>query len=159
MKRMTIDECDAAIKRWRTKFRIAINRLDDLERIKKRLVARLAKEAAEARAAEQAPAQHHPVTMIAVAAPAVETDHLSEPAFEKLATAKPVDDDMPDFLRRRKEGDQRDALAREAILAEQTERKKNKARARIETMKAKKAGDLKKMPLTGKAALDAIRNG
>jgi len=75
MKRMTIEECDAAIKRWRTKFRCAINRLDDLERIKKRLIARHAKEAAERglseqqATAEQAPVQHHPVTMIAIAEP------------------------------------------------------------------------------------------
>lgn len=41
--------------------------------------------------------------------------------------------------------------------AQHKEARKVKTRARIEKMKAKQRGDLKRMPLTGKAALDAIR--
>lgn len=70
------------------------------------------------------------------------------------ATAGP---DMPDFLDRRKSGEERDRIAREAIEAEQAEKKKNRTRVRIETMKAKKAGLTKQWPLEGKAALAAIR--
>jgi hypothetical protein len=47
----------------------------------------------------------------------------------------------------------------EQIAAEQAETKKKKAQGRIAKMKAKKSGETRKMPLTGKAALEAIRNG
>ena len=67
-----------------------------------------------------------------------------------------TDDDVPDFLRRKAEGDAKDAAARAELLAEQSGRKKNKDRARIEKLKASQAGDTKKMPLSGKAALAAI---
>jgi len=52
-------------------------------------------------------------------------------------------------------------LGKEALLlAEQIEhRRLIKARARISRLKAKKRGDLRKMPLTGKAALRAIALG
>jgi pyruvate/2-oxoglutarate dehydrogenase complex dihydrolipoamide acyltransferase (E2) component len=46
------------------------------------------------------------------------------------------------------------------LLADQIEaRRLIKARARITTLKAKQRGDLRKMPLTGKAALKAIKAG
>jgi hypothetical protein len=46
------------------------------------------------------------------------------------------------------------------LLADQIEaRRKAKARARIATLLAKKRGDLRKMPLTGKAAIEAIAVG
>ena len=71
---------------------------------------------------------------------------------------------IPDFLKRmgsigeKTPGDLRDAEARAEIEREQAGRKARKAKARIEKMKAKQAGDLKKMPLTGKAALAALRD-
>jgi hypothetical protein len=68
-------------------------------------------------------------------------------------------DDMPDFLNRRKQGTAKDDAARAAILAEQEERKRNKSRVRAEERKAKQAGLTRRMPLTGKAALAAIRKG
>jgi hypothetical protein len=67
--------------------------------------------------------------------------------------------DLPSFLDRRLTGDERDELARREILAEQEGRKRNKARSRIEKLKAKKDGSARRMPLTGKAALEAIANG
>ena len=53
------------------------------------------------------------------------------------------------------------ALTAEALLlADQIEtRRKAKARARIARMLAKKRGDLKRMPLSGRAALRAIALG
>jgi hypothetical protein len=51
---------------------------------------------------------------------------------------------------------QRDKAAADAIRAEQDERKRNKARVRIEEMKAKRSGATKQMPLQGKEALKAI---
>jgi len=65
--------------------------------------------------------------------------------------------EIPDFLRRQKEGEAKDAAAREEILAQQSGRKQAKSRARVGKMLAEKAGDTKRMPLTGKDALAAIR--
>jgi hypothetical protein len=46
------------------------------------------------------------------------------------------------------------------LLADQIEtRRKAKARARIAKLLAKKRGDLRRMPLTGKAAMAAIKAG
>jgi hypothetical protein len=63
-----------------------------------------------------------------------------------------IDTSIPDFLQRKK----LDPVA-EQILQEQQDLKRRKSAGRIAKMKAKAKGDLKKMPLTGKAALDAIR--
>jgi len=71
----------------------------------------------------------------------------------EMVGVKPDDLSIPGFLQRKK----LDPVA-EQIAAEQAETKKLKARGRIEKMKAKRSGDLKKMPLSGKAALAAIDN-
>ena len=150
--RMTTEQIDKEITRWKAKLRRALNRLDDLDRMRK-IVNGTIKPRTKAR----------PVTMIAIAAPekpvpAVETDHLPEPAFVKLAADKK--EGIPDFLlRTQEEAEAKDAAAREAIKAELAERTKAKAAGRIAKMKAKQSGETRKMPLTGKAALDAIRNG
>lgn len=62
------------------------------------------------------------------------------------------DDPIPGVLRRT-------PLTPEAkaILAEQADRTRTKSRARIAKMKAKQNGDTKRMPLTGRAAIEAIR--
>jgi hypothetical protein len=68
--------------------------------------------------------------------------------------------DIPEFLRRTRSEAQAKAIDADAaakLKAEQAELKKAKARGRIERMKAKQRGDLKRMPLTGKDALAAIR--
>lgn len=65
----------------------------------------------------------------------------------------PIDDlEIPGFLKRTK----LDPVA-QAIKDEQDELKRTKSRGRIETMKAKQRGDTKRMPLSGRAALEAIR--
>lgn len=91
-------------------------------------------------------------------APAIEREPL--PAA-LVAEFKAETDDLsiPGFLRRNKEADKKDAEAAAAIRQEQADRKKAKARGRIEKLKAKQRGDLKRMPLEGKAALAAIREG
>ena len=90
-----------------------------------------------------------PVPQAVAPAPAPAVSDVTDIPVTELA--------IPDFLDRKKASEQRDRIAREAIEREIAERKKTKARARIETMKAKQRGDTKKMPLTGKAALEAIR--
>lgn len=73
----------------------------------------------------------------------------------------PIADDLeiPPFLQRVAASKARDEQAGAEVKAAQAEKKKTKSQVRIETMKAKLNGDLKKMPLTGRAALEAIRKG
>jgi hypothetical protein len=68
------------------------------------------------------------------------------------AVVKEIDTSIPSFLRRSP-----DPVA-EAIKAEQAETKRLKASGRIAKLKAKQSGETRKMPLTGKAALAAIRS-
>jgi hypothetical protein len=63
---------------------------------------------------------------------------------------------IPTFLQRQKDAEARDRAAADAIRSEQEERKRNKARIRIDEMKAKQSGAAKRMPLQGKEALKAI---
>lgn len=71
----------------------------------------------------------------------------------------PIADDLaiPDFLQRKRDGERKDKETADKIRAEQAERKTLKARGRIATMKAKQSGETRRMPLTGRAALEAIR--
>jgi hypothetical protein len=59
---------------------------------------------------------------------------------------------IPEFLQRKSDTE----IATE-LKAQAAERKVTKSRVRVQKMLAKKAGDTKKMPLTGKAALAFIR--
>jgi hypothetical protein len=72
--------------------------------------------------------------------------------------AKPVPD-IPTFLQRSKEADAKDAAAAAAIKAEQAERKKLKATIRSEERAAKASGATKRMPLTGREALQYLKTG
>jgi len=67
---------------------------------------------------------------------------------------KPDDLDVPDFLRRTPL-----SPAGKAIEAEREDRRKAKARGRIEKLKAKQSGAMRAMPLSGKAALAKIMTG
>lgn len=60
---------------------------------------------------------------------------------------------IPDFLKQ----NPADKKAADAIKAEIDAKKKIKTKARLEKMKLRRAGELKRMPLTGKAALEFIR--
>lgn len=107
----------------------------------------------------------------AMAAPqkAAAEPKLQQPAVQpyqpNASLASKIDDIMtaggdlaiPTFLQRTKDADRKDAEAAAALKQEIDDRKKSKARARSETMKAKQRGDTRRMPLTGKAALEAIR--
>ena len=67
---------------------------------------------------------------------------------------------IPDFLRRAaKASDAKDKEAAAAIKAEQAERKKQRATVQAENRKAKQRGDTKRMPLTGREALNYLRTG
>jgi len=96
------------------------------------------------------------------------------PALVEQVVAKPVepvlDDDMPKFLKRDQvdETDQQREIAAKAALAdkaerdkfnaEQAEAKKQRAQSRQAKRNAIARGDTKKMPLSGRAAMEYIRN-
>lgn len=79
-------------------------------------------------------------------------------------TELPIPDtlEIPGFMRRPRtvaEANAIDAAAAAEIKADQAERKKRKANGRIAKMTAKQAGELSRMPLSGRDALDKIKNG
>jgi hypothetical protein len=165
-KTETIEQLDASIKKWKTRVKRAMTALDKLEKKRKRLVTKAAVAAAiDPMIAALKPG---PITIEVTRQPATEKVAVLEPdntvkpspGFMELSgTGNNLD--IPDFLRRgqaaQKAVDQ--VIATEKLREEIAATKKAKAAGRIAKMKAKKAGDLKKMPLSGKAALDAIRNG
>lgn len=114
---------EAKRRRWQTRLKRAVTALDKLERQRKRLTGLAPK-------AEPLSVK----VMKSLAAP-VETDHLPEAEFEKLAEAK--ERDIPDFL------DRSNPLIAEAMTA---------ARKKAEE------AERHKMPLTGRAALEAVRS-
>jgi hypothetical protein len=129
-----------ALKRWRTRLKRALTAIDKLERQRKRLETRARNDLAIAPVGSKPPAPK-PLPV--------------ESLLDGLDKLAPADDlAIPTFLQRRK----LDPVA-EQIKSEQEETKRKKAQGRIAKMKAKARGDLKKMPLTGKAALEAIRQG
>lgn len=156
-QRKTLEQLDVAIRRWETKLALAMTKLSKLRAQRQRLERRLHQEA--------------PITTILGAKPLGATKP-EPPAV--LSTEDPI----PQFLRRelspyappevRAKYEAELAIPAKEInpkVVEQIpplspeERKRRKAAGRIAKMKAKKAGDTTKMPLSGKAALDMIDNG
>lgn len=132
-----LDHNTAALKRWRTRLQRAMTMVGKLEKQRMRIEKKM-----------------------------TQAEQLAEPVLRKLAgmpkpegavlvPSPPAKDDLaiPAFLDRAKPDP-----ATEQIRQQIKENIARKARGRIERMKAKQRGDLKKMPLTGKAALAAIRN-
>jgi hypothetical protein len=160
-KSSNIEHVDASIKRWKTRLRRAINALGKLEKHRNRLASKQV---------EQVPAS----TLVAAvkghikrqsAPPVFSAMGLAPEPVLPSVTVTTVDTDIPEFLRRGAAAEVAadvallDHLAAEEIKAKAAETKAAKARGRIATMKAKKSGETKKMPLSGRAALDAIKNG
>ena len=130
MTKLTIEAVDEAIRRWQRRLTRAANALAKLERQRRRL---------------GKPASKPDSKPVAVHKP---VDPLIEHVADQLG--------IPPFLQRSQPSPQAEAIKAEIAAKKKA---KAKAKARIETMKAKQRGDLKRMPLTGKAALEAIRNG
>jgi hypothetical protein len=143
---MTVEQIDERLARWGTKLKRAVNTIERLQKQRKRL----GKKAAPTMAKAETIAE--PVLRKIAGMP--------KPEGAALVTPDPVkavpDLAIPAFLKRDTAAD--DAAAA-AIKEEQADTKRRKARGRIDKMKAKQRGDLKKMPLSGRAALEAIRNG
>jgi hypothetical protein len=163
----TLETNAAALKRWRTKLKRAMTAIEKLERQRKRLEAKsvkpmealpakdtFPKKDAKAGFAVRASEEQHAITR-AVLDPRLDTigANIVEETVDLSATKVSHDLALPSFLDRTKV----DPVA-EQIREEQADIKRRKAKGRIEKMKAKQRGDLKRMPLTGRAALEAIRN-
>jgi hypothetical protein len=157
-KRPTITSIDTSLTRWKTRLKRAVTAIDKLEKQKRRLQKKTSIPASTLVAAVKG----HIARVTASVSSEPKQEVFAKIVDESITPHEPVKPgivaecpDIPDFLRRQS---QPDPVA-EQIREEQAATKKAKARGRIEKMKAKKAGELKKMPLTGKAALDHIRNG
>jgi hypothetical protein len=138
-KKVTLENVEASLARWRTRMKRAVTMIDKLERQRKRLdkAARIEAVRRDELAIVPAPVARPPVA----------------PKPGPVLPAPEIDTAIPGFLRRDK-----DPVAEE-IREQQAETKRRKAQGRIAKLKAKQSGETRKMPLTGRAALDAIRNG
>jgi hypothetical protein len=159
-KTETVAHLDASIKRWKTRLKRAVTMIDKLERKRRRiaakvLVASVIDPMVEALKPEK--------VVVFEPEPVISDARLTDAAGTVLRDmAAPVADDIgiPDFLKRGIAAQKAvDAVIADQIREEQATTKKAKAQGRIAKMKAKKSGDTRKMPLSGKAALDLIRNG
>jgi hypothetical protein len=179
MATKTIEQIDASLTRWKSRLRRAMTAIDKLEKQRKRLANKVAAVRVSVPAHPTVDSettlgtvppkplpvpvllekleQLAPAPDLAIAPPLAtqpgKVKHGSR-AEQGAITTQPVADDIPAFLRRQSSP----SPVADQIRAEIEEKKKAKARGRIATMKAKKAGETKKMPLTGKAALAAIRS-
>lgn len=169
-KTETIAHLDASIARWKTRLKRSVTMIDKLEKKRKRML-KVHQPSAADRLVEEIAA---PVAVKVTSHPVANPDNVKL-TFEPLGLTGPsgpqchgavgVPDpdanlDIPEFLRRAREevADEMIDVAAE-ILKEQAATKKAKAAGRIAKMKAKKSGETRKMPVSGKAALDLIRNG
>lgn len=102
-------------------------------------------------------------TAVTPTAPATVEPPAPPPASPTAAPAPAsgsLDLEVPDFLKRGgsiADKTPADLAAMAAIEAEQASRRTAKSRARIAKLKADKAGERRRMPLEGRAALDKIR--
>jgi len=162
MTKKTLEQIEASLTRWKTRLRRAMTAIDKLEKQKKRLVKMHDRDRGVVHTPphpkEKQSFRPAPMT------PLTEAERIAEPVLRKVAGmpstgAVLVDDDIPAFLRRGQAAQKAaDTVVAEQIKTEIEEKKRLKAKGRIATMKAKKAGETQKMPLTGKAALAAIRS-
>jgi len=168
-KTETIEHLDASIKRWKTRLKRTMTMLDKLEKKRNRLAAKalvakhldpvleqLAGLTIRPKAEKVVVFEPEPIS------PVIDEIMSKPPSETEMAAHDRVleDSGIPAFLRRGQAAQAAaDKVIADSIREEQATAKKAKAQGRIAKMKAKKAGDLKKMPLSGKAALDAIRNG
>ena len=142
-KKPTIETIDASLARWKTRLKRAMTAIGKLEKQRKRLVK-----------AASSPPKPTPV-------PAAKPEPLAVKILREMAAPDPtpvkaaeIDTEIPAFLRRQPKLDPVAA----GIKAEQDETKRRKAVGRIAKLKAKKSGATRKLPLSGRAALEAIRN-
>jgi hypothetical protein len=153
MKRQTVEQIDASLKRWKTRAKRAATAIDKLEKQRKRLI----------KTGALKPATPDVTDLFGLPVPMIPNSLVNVPVVAAIAAKANADADakldIPEFLRRgaAAQAAADDAIIAEQIKAEQAATKRLKAQGRIAKMKAKKSGDMKRMPLTGKAALAHIR--
>ncbi len=153
-------QIDDSVRRWQRRLTRAVNAMAKLERERRRLMAaqKLPSAVVVAPATEGVTRDVTPVVAEVTNIPVTEVP---------IPDVLPGDDlAIPAFLQRSKDEQQRidDAKRRDAETAakhkaEAEEKRRAKARGRIAKMQAKRRGDLGRMPLQGKAALEAIKRG
>jgi hypothetical protein len=136
---------EADIVRWQRRVRRAVNAVTRLGKQKDRLLKRIA-------------------TVVPVTAPRTEpvvtpAPKPPTPAVAPAAAASADRLDIPGFLQRTAEGKAKDDAAAAQIKADQAETAKRRKAGQDTRRKATNRGETRKMPLTGKAALAAIRAG
>lgn len=150
-----LQSIEAGLTRWHRRLTRAANAIKRLEAKRRRLLAASAKPKAlpapKAPLALSGPREPEPSPSPAVLpAPAA-------PAPKALAPPAKADDlEIPGFLRR-SSLTEADMQAAQAVADEISERNKLKAKGQAAKRKARDSGETKKMPLSGKAALAAIR--
>jgi len=157
----SIEHLDTLAKRLRARLKRTMNALDKLEKQKARLLK--AAKAPTVKTVTFEPMFEDAVPVSPPAYPTVDSETtlgaLPPVNIARAGLAGSHDDlGIPDFLRRQGRTDA-DVAAAEAIKVEQAAVAKAKASGRIAKMKAKKSGETRKMPLTGKAALALINEG
>jgi hypothetical protein len=135
MKRRTIDQIEALLKKHRSKLKREINAIDKLERQK----------ASASKPKPQPKPQPKPVL-----------DVKSEVLKILTGVDETLDIRQQPWIKKASNLNDADKAAIAAIEAAQKERKDAKAAAAKTKRKAKLAGELRKMPLEGKAALAKI---
>lgn len=157
-----------AIKRWERKATRALNALVKLRKQRARLERLIGKGRLGAAAVETilqelnecATESSKPtaaITSSSTAVPSASGEAAPKPplASPSKDAAPPDDLAIPSYLRR--ERSPADQAAIDRAKAEREERQKAKAKGQAEKRKAQRLGETKRMPLTGKAALEAIR--
>ena len=164
----SIEHLDTLAKRLRARLKRTMNALDKLEKQKARLLkaakAPMVKTVAFEPMFEDAVPVSPPAyptvdseTTLGALPPLSVADEADRITMARAGLAGSHDDlGIPAFLRRQSKAD---ADVAAEIKAEQAAVSKAKAAGRIAKMKAKKSGETRKMPLTGKAALALINEG
>lgn len=145
------DRCCEKIKRWKSRLKRAMTMIDKLERQKLRLDRKLTREQVEAEVKQPALSES--------------CDHIASAMIQGKSFEQASDDlAIPSYLQRKAEGEAKDKAAADAIrqeLATQQEAKRRKsnekARIKKEVRQADLTGKTRRMPLSGKEALKAIR--
>jgi len=163
----SIEHLDSLAKRLRTRLKRTMTALDKLEKQKARLLK--AAKAPTVKTVTFEPMFDDAVPVSVPAYPTVDSETtlgaLPPVNIARGGLAGSHDDlGIPDFLKRSNELERlgqklADQSVADRIKAEQAATKKAKAAGRIAKMKAKKSGETRKMPLTGKAALALINEG
>jgi hypothetical protein len=142
---MTLEQIERSLDRLRSRLYRTVNAINKLEKAHRRIKRRMESQDAETQTAQSQKQL----------AQSEKSKALAESVGPAVAVPNLGDLDIPAALKR-PPVNPADARAKEEILAQQEAAKKIKTTARIAKLKADKAGDTKRMPLTGKAALAAI---